>query len=980
MFSREVPGITKLQLMKGAALLLMTILVSCSQTNITDSVNVFVGTGGHGHTTPAATVPFGMVQLGPDTREKGWDGCSGYHYSDNFIYGFSHTHLSGTGVADYSDILILPMSGSRQEVKTDSTGRYGSSFLHENEFAEPGYYKVELHDYSVTAELTATKHCGMHRYIFQNATQSRLLLDLTYRDVVLDSKLKIKSSKELSGYRFSKGWAKDQRLFFDIKFNREITKIKFIGKDSLAKGQASITGKDIRVLLYFDMKDGDELLVKTGLSGVDEAGAAKNLDAEIPHWNFLQVRDAAEKTWNKELSKITVESENPEEKSIFYTALYHSFTTPNIYSDTDGRYRGRDMKIHKADFDYYTVFSLWDTYRAEHPLLTIIDKKRTADFIKTFIRQYEEGGLLPVWELSANETNCMIGKHAIPVIADAMVNGVEGFDKEKAFEAMKASMEEDTLELNLYRSMGYIPSDQISFSVSKTLEYAYDDWCIARVAYLLNHRKDYDKYIKRAQFYKNVFDASTLKMRPRYNGGWLKPFDPKKADFNYTEANAWQYSFYVPQDIQTLIDMNGGDSAFIDNLDELFNTDSEITGLKIADMTGLIGQYAHGNEPSHHIAYLYSYAGAAWKTQAATAKIRRMMYHNSPDGICGNEDCGQMSAWYVFSSLGFYPVQPASGIYVFGSPAFDKATIKLENGNKFIIKRKGRGDYIEKVTLNGKKYSRSYITYDVINKGGTLVFEMSKKANKDFGRAQSDRPVSRIKSSLLPTPVIINNKNTFYDSLTVEFSKPAAGEIFYSIDKGDIKKYSGPFSMKKDFKIRWQLVDGQDSSMWDKAVFVKAEAGRSIVLKTAYSQLYKANGDKTLIDFMRGSKNFADGKWQGYEGNDLHAVIDLGKIKRVNKISMAFLQNIKSWIWMPEYVEYRVSTDGKEFHEAGKVKNTIPERKEGVIVKDFSIKVNSKNIRYIEVFGKSKGTCPAWHKGYPLHGKAWIFADELRVE
>lgn len=956
------------------------ILSSCNKTVLTDEVNVFVGTGGHGHTYPGATAPFGMMQLSPDTREQGWDGCSGYHYSDNFIYGFSHTHLSGTGVGDYADILMLPMSGNSSEEKTDSTGRYGSHFSHEKEFAKPGYYRVFLDDYAVEAELTTTQRCGMHRYTFDNAAQSRILVDLKYRDQVLDSKMEILSDSVIQGYRFSSGWARNQKLFFVIKFNRSFSEVKFVGSDSLDKTTNITKGKDERAFFSFDMKDGDMLLAKVGISAVDEAGALKNLEAEIPGWNFVEIKDAAVSEWEQELSKIEIKTNDVEGKSIFYTSLYHSFLAPNIYSDIDGRYRGRDLKIHNADFDYYTVFSLWDTYRAEHPLFSIIDQKRTVDFIKTFLRQYQEGGLLPIWELSANETFCMIGNHAIPVIADAIANGIEGFDKELAYEAMKASAEQDIPEQNYYRSMGYIPADEIGSSVSKTLELAYDDWCIAKVAQILGKEEEAKKYNLRAQFYKNIFDVSTLKMRPRINGGWKKPFDPREVDFNFTEANSWQYSFYVPQDVENLIKISGGDAAFIQNLDSLFGTSSETTGRKQSDITGLIGQYAHGNEPSHHIAYLYSYAGASWKTQAMAARIQKEMYKDVPDGICGNEDCGQMSAWYVMSSLGFYSVQPASGIYVLGSPKFEEATIHLENKKKFTIKRNGSGDYIQKAKLNGKPYLNSYITFKTIQNGGVLELTMSEKPNKSFGKAKENRPPSFIEPTLIPTPVIVNNKYVFYDSLVIDFKPIEKGKIMYSINDDGFKEFNNPFSIFENSKINYKTVFENKESPTVVSNFYKGETGRSISLMSSYSNQYTGGGDSAIIDFMRGSNNFADGKWQGYEGQNITAIIDLGKIKWLKKVSTGFMQDINSWIWLPQYVEFSFSTDGQHYGNPIRITNPIDPKDEGAIIHEFSSRALIKYARYIKLYAKGMIDCPEWHKGYAYHGKAWMFIDEVSVK
>ncbi|OIP02275.1 MAG: hypothetical protein AUJ98_01865 [Bacteroidetes bacterium CG2_30_33_31] len=951
---------------------------SCRQDQYVQNVDAFIGTGGHGHTFPGASLPFGMVQLSPDTREQGWDGCGGYHFSDNFVYGFSHTHLSGTGIADYSDILFLPFSG---DLKVDSTGHWGSKFSHNSEIAEPGFYSVLLKDYNINVELAATKRCGIHRYTFNRNATNSILIDLKYRDKVLDSKLEIVSNTEIRGYRFSSGWANNQMLFFDIKFNRPFTNIEKLGTSIKSDSSELFHGEDLKFVFSFKLDEGEKLLAKVGISAVDENGATKNLEAEIPDWDFDKVKQNAAENWNTELSKISIITADENAKKKFYTALYHSFLAPNIYSDVDGRYRGRDMQIHNAQgFDYYTVFSLWDTYRAEHPLFTIIDQKRTADFINTFIMQYEQGGLLPVWELSANETNCMIGNHAIPVIADAIANGVSGFDKFKAFEAMKASALQNVEDLNYYKSMGYIPSDEIGSSVSKTLEYAFDDWCVARVAKILDKNDDYKYFLNRAQYYKNVFDSSTKKMRPKVNGGWKSPFDPKEVDFNFTEANSWQYSFYVPQDIENLIIMSGGDKGFSDNLDSLFSSSTQTTGREQSDITGLIGQYAHGNEPSHHIAYLYSYSGESWKTQAMAAKICRKMYSTNPDGLCGNEDCGQMSAWYVFSAMGFYPVQPALGIYVFGSPQFDVTAILLENGKQLIIKRRGSGDYIQNVKLDGKDYPFSFITFADIQKGGILEFMMDDKPNMDFGKAVENRPKSYIEPSLLPVPIIKNNKFVFYDSLNIEFEINAKNKIFYSLNDAAEMEYINPISIKDNAKISFEAKSGMLVSMTATAEFFKGQTGRSIVLESTYDNQYRAGGDSAIIDFIRGSNNFADGKWQGFDGQDLKATIIFDKVQNVNQLSAKFLQDINSWIWLPKYVEYYSSLDGKNFHKVGTVENLIDEKREGAILQEFTLKVNNEKAKYIKIFAKGLISCPPWHKGFPYQGKAWLFIDELKVD
>ncbi|HSL53490.1 MAG TPA: GH92 family glycosyl hydrolase, partial [Pyrinomonadaceae bacterium] len=587
-----------------------------AQHDLTRYVNPFIGTGGHGHTFPGAIVPYGMVQLSPDTRLTGWDGCSGYHYSDSKIYGFSHTHLSGTGILDYGDILLTP-----------SVGRaYSGRFQHRNETATPGYYSVKLDDENVLAELTATARAGMHRYTFPATDDANIVIDLAHRDKVIDSNLEITSATKVVGWRRSQSWAKDQIVYFALEFSQPFT-------------AHSSTDTERQTSFRFDTRGGAPVLVKVGISAVDVDGALKNLHAEIGHWDFDKVKSDARRMWNAELNKIAVTGGTVAQLTNFYTSLYHVMTAPNLFMDVDGRYRGRDFKTHVAkDFSNYTVFSLWDTFRAAHPLYTIIDRKRTRDFIKTFLVQYEQGGRLPVWELAANETDTMIGYHAVSVIADAAVKGIDGFDLNKAFAAMKHSAElREHRGLGAYIDQGFISTEYERESVSKVLEYAYDDWCIAQVAQMLGKKEDYERYNARAQSYKNVFDRVSGFMRPRNNGGWVEPFDPREVTFAFTEANSWQYTFFAPHDISGLVALMGGRGQFARKLDQLFTADSRTTGREQVDITGLIGQYAHGNEPSHHMAYLYNYVGQPWKTQSRARQIMVQFYKPEPDGLIGNE-------------------------------------------------------------------------------------------------------------------------------------------------------------------------------------------------------------------------------------------------------------------------------------------------------------------------------------------------------
>ena len=745
------------------------LLLGCSiqlsaQPNLAQYVNPFIGTGGHGHTFPGPTLPFGMVQLSPDTRLKGWDGCSGYHYSDTIIYGFSHTHLSGTGCSDYGDVMIMPTVGKVSLSNRD----YASPIKKEKEKASAGYYSVFLEKPGVLAELTTTLRTGLHKYTFPKSSESNIILDLTHRDKLKEGTIQIENDHEITGYRVSDKWASNQHVYFVIQFSKPFHTSGITNGIKKIKGEGQLKGKKLKAFVQFNTETGEAILVKVGISAVSLEGARKNLEAEQDAFDFDGVLTDAVGTWNKELWKIEVESDNTNNKKIFYTALYHSMIAPNIFQDVDGMYRGRDGNNHAAQHGYYTVFSLWDTYRALHPLLTIIDRKRTGDFIKTFLLQYDQAGLLPIWELAGYETFCMIGYHAVPVILDAYSKGIRDFDAVKALEAMIKSAElsekgyklyklPGTLLVNTsyyrykkdfdeYQKQGYISKGMMSGSVSRTLEYAYDDWCIAEMARTVGDNSAYETYLSRGENYKKVFDPKTGFMRARKGmKGFAKKFDPYAAKFSsYVEANAWQYSFYVPQDISGHMALLGGKEQMSQFLDSLFNAASELSGAYTRDISGLIGQYAHGNEPSHHVAYLYNYSGQAWKTQAMSRRIMSEMYHPEPNGLPGNEDCGQMSAWYVFSALGFYPVCPGSDHYAIGSPLFEKASMHLENGQIFTVTAKNNSEqniYIQSAILNGKPYTKSYLLYEDIAQGGQLELIMGSAPNRKWGTAEGDVPV-----------------------------------------------------------------------------------------------------------------------------------------------------------------------------------------------------------------------------------------------
>jgi predicted alpha-1,2-mannosidase len=987
-----------------------------TRRNPTHYVDPFIGTAGHGHTFPGATMPFGMVQLSPDTRLTGWDGCSGYHYSDEIIYGFSHTHLSGTGISDYGDILLMPTVGdvyltAKNGELTDRG--YASRFSHQSETAQPGYYAVKLEDDKVLAELTTTKRTGLHRYSYPPTEEANVIIDLAHRDKVIDSELKVTGGRTVVGWRRSEAWAKNQIVYFAIEFSQPFTSYGVAVDDQIIPDLKEVRRPNIKAFFRFDVRSGTPVTAKVALSAVSVDGARGNLAAETRDWDFEKVRTAASDAWNRELSKIEVKGGSEAQLKNFYTALYHAKIAPNLFMDVDGKYLGRDFKVHQADgFDNYTVFSLWDTFRAAHPLYTIIDQKRTVEFIKTFLSQYEQGGRLPVWELAANETDTMIGYHAASVIADAAVKGIDGFDREQAFAAMKHSAGLKHFGLDAYTDHGYIGMEEERESVSKTLEYAYDDWCIAEMARLLGHRSDYNRYIARAQSYKNVFDPESGFMRPRTNGGWLAPFDPREVSFSFTEANSWQYTFFVPQDISGLIDLMGGKQKFAGKLDEMFAADSKTTGREQADITGLIGQYAHGNEPSHHMAYLYNYVNQPWKTQFRVRQILDTFYKPEPDGLIGNEDCGQMSAWYVLSAAGFYPVTPASTVYAIGSPLFPEVQLNLENGKSFIITAlevSKTNIYIQSARLNGKPYNKSYLSHEDLMAGGELIFEMGPQPNLKWGSSENDVPVSEItEQKIIAVPVIRAAGKTFRDRLEISMqvigrgSRPSRRDSSLKINEGPRGTrirlgspkihfttdgslpthqslwFSKPFVIDRSTIVKGVAIDGTGrSSLVATARFHKIPHNWSIRLISKYSSQYPAGGDLALIDGIRGAANWSGGAWQGYQGQDFVAVIDLGKTETITRVSVGFLQDIGSWIWMPRQVDFEISADGQSFTPVATIPSDVPENNYNVIIKDFVKPIGPQKARYFRIRAHNYGKIPSWHAG--AGGDAWIFVDEIII-
>ncbi|HEY4334699.1 MAG TPA: GH92 family glycosyl hydrolase, partial [Puia sp.] len=721
-------------------------------------VDPYIGTGGHGHVFLGASVPFGAVQPGPMNINKGWDWCSGYHYSDSVVKGFAQNHLNGTGIPDLGDVLIMPYTGAvRTDVGTqqDPTKGYSSHYDHKNEIARPAYYSLWLKDHKVNVELTATERVAFHRYRFPKDRPAHIIIDLLQGNFdagwqhpqVKAHLLKLNDST-LIGWRNSSQWAKDRRIYFAIRTNFSLKDLKLLNGNTVVK-DLSLEADTVKGLISFKNNPGTVLL-KVGVSNVSGENALANIMAEIPGWNFEGIVRQGNEKWRKALDKIEIQAADSIQRKVFYTALYHSMIAPALYNDHDSTYRGTDGKvIEHAPYNNYTIFSLWDTYRTLNPLMTLIHPERVNDMVNTMLAIYVQQGKLPIWHLQGRETDCMVGYSAVPVIADAYLQGFRGFDANLALEAMKASSTRDDYGVKYLKEEGFIPADKERESVSKALEYAIDDWCIAQVAAKMGRSEDARNYTKRGEYFTRYFDPATKFMRPVLaNGSYREPFNPFQSIHewgDYTEGNAWQYTWLVPQDVEKLISMMGGDKPFVTKLDSLFVVSQSMGNEASPDISGLVGMYAQGNEPNHHIAYLYDFAGYPWKTAEKIRHIADEFYTAKNDGLCGNDDAGQMSAWYVMSALGIYPVNPANGIFVFGTPLVRKAVLEVGEDKHFTIQAVNFGKkniYIQKATLNNKPYTKSYIDFKAIKAGATLVLYMGDKPSETFGVNPADRPKS----------------------------------------------------------------------------------------------------------------------------------------------------------------------------------------------------------------------------------------------
>lgn len=951
-------------------------------------VDPFIGTGGHGHTYPGASAPFGMIQLSPDTRYEGWDGCSGYHYSDSIIYGFSHTHLSGTGVPDYCDLLIVPQTGSpKLEPGYLSEKGYGSSFSHDNEHADPGYYDVKLIDENIDVRLTVSERSGMHEYTFNDPDGKRfILLDLDHRDRVLDAGFNVVNKTTIQGFRTSEAWATEQHFYFHLETNVPFQKVRKVKKNGQNK-----------LLLIFP-KGVSKVSLKVGISAVDQAGAKKNVQEEIADWDFNRLRAEVTQKWDKELGRIDFYTKDRETLITFYTALYHSFLAPNLFSDVDGRYRGRDNAIHQlsnVEEGNYTVFSLWDTYRATHPLFTLVQQDRTIDFLNTFERQFDQGGDLPVWELAGNETECMIGYHSVSVIADAYAKGLgrtsdRTINHKKFLDMMVATSNFDEFGKESFGRRGFIDLGNEPESVSKALEYAYDDFCIAQFAKLGQDQDQHliSRYEKRSLNFINAFDPSSKFMRARRAGMWFSPFDPSEVNFNYTEANSWQYSLYAPHAVGVLSDLLGGKDSLEVWLDRLFTTESNLSGRHQVDITGLIGQYAHGNEPSHHMAYLYNYTNSPDKTQHYIDRILKEMYSTKPDGLSGNEDCGQMSSWYVLSAMGIYQIAPGNPYYEIGRPVMEEATVHLENGNSFTIRTKNNSPsnkYIQSIELNGKELKQHFISHETILAGGELTITMGNKPNYERSSLPYAPSISEVSETFVPVPFVEQETRVFEDEMEISLGVLFDGEvdIYYTLD-GSIPdlsmtatKYTEPFTINQNTTLQVRAFKDGHFSTNVRNDFVKRDNSISLKLFSEYSNQYAAGGEFALIDGISGGNEFRTGDWQGYWAQDIVMEVSLHGGRSLSEVGIGCMSDMKSWIFLPKEIIYEGSTDGTNFTPIGSQSfeaETAAEMAPHKVIS--SVQLNgSDRFKKIRITVKNPGKCPEWHLGNG--NDIWLFVDEL---
>ncbi|MCC6753481.1 MAG: GH92 family glycosyl hydrolase [Saprospiraceae bacterium] len=929
---------------------LLMLCNSCAGPGYGKLVNPFVGTGDHGHTFPGACYPFGMMQLSPDTRTEGWDACSGYHSSDSAILGFSHTHLSGTGVPDYCDFLVTPL---RSDEGWPDAKLRGIPLAKGKEVARAGYYKVSFPAEGIDAELTVGKRTGMHRYRFAGNNRRFVLFDLSHRDVLISGGYTGWDSAGITAFRRSTGWAKDQMLYFAARFSRPFISIRF-SKDSL------------KALLEFAAGHEEPLIIHTAISAVDSSGAEANLADEWVHFHFDRMLVQTERAWNQHLGRIEVKSLEPSRLHTFYTALYHTLIHPSLFQDADGRYRGVDGSIRQTGSDdHYTVFSLWDTYRAAHPLYQLAFPDYNDRFVRTFLRQFEASGYLPVWELAGNETWCMIGNHAIPVIANAFAAGAPNFDTTLARRAVRETLIAARHSGLRHMNKGFIAAEDEAESVSKTIENSLDLAAAAAIGVSVDDGRS-------AFAYCNLFNPATGFFQARSNNQFLEPFDPREVNFHYTEANAYQYLFGAHHDVGGMIKLFGGAEAFERRLDEIFNDATELTGRQQADITGLIGQCAHGNEPSHHLAYLYNAVGRPDKAQDRIIQLRDGFYQNAPDGLIGNEDCGQMSAWYVFSALGFYPVHSFNGSFDLGCPSFERATISIPGRKPIRIRSKGSimGNRVEHFSINGHFPGTRFL----LSYGDELEFGMGPDASRF-----PPTPGHMATGDGALQPFVLHGSRAFMNHTEVALAVADGAPVEYCFDTLlEIPRiYQDPLVIDSEKSLFFRRVNRTLTQPWQLAQFAPKPLGFKLSLGCLFDNAYAASGAEALIDGLTGGPDFRDGNWQGYQGQDFWAELHFDSLQTTVSGSLRFYQDEQSWILLPKVVWLECSTDDGTYQSLVPLKprQSLERDAAGVSVYEFSCPGACNSLR---IRAEYPGPMPPGHPG--AGGKSWIFSDEIIIQ
>lgn len=995
-------------------LLFITSSLFADKKQLIQYVDPMIGTDGHAHTFPGATLPFGMVQLSPSNDFKAWDWCSGYHYSDSILKGFAHTHISGAGLAGLGDILLMPTLGETKiqagtEEEPDSGFR--SRFSHEREKASAGYYAVVLDDYDVKVELTCTPRVGFHRYTFNTAGQGNVILDPTHNimENVQATEIEILSDTKIRGWKHCNGEGGDRKVYFYANFSKAFEQSGVAIDDQIQTGTKKATAKRVKGFVSFDVNSGESVEVKVALSHVSYEGAKANFDAEAKDISFDQTLSKAQKLWEDKMNKFHIETDKLSDKRNFYTALYHSMISPNLISDVTGEYMVEGKKYH-SDFDQYSNFSTWDTYRAVHPLMAIVEQKKTVDFVNSLSSRYTDSKVgLPVWECLGHDNVCMIGYSTVSVMSDAILKDIEGINNQAAYDAMKAaafnlekhSNSYDVNGMNFYIDMDFVPGE-IGSSVSKTTEYNYYDWCLSQVAKKLGKRDDAYLFQQRSKGYRNLFDEKSGYLLPKLQNGKLVNVDKSKWDGlvkNYVSGNIWGYSSYVPHDMAYLMQLHGGKGKFASWLDEIFADDSEIGGSQHVDISGFIGKYGHGDEPSHQMPYLYVYAGQPWKTQKLVREILPRFYHDHPAGLDNNDDLGQMSSWYIFGSLGFYPVCPGSNQYQIGSPAYQKASINLENGKVFTVVAHDNSEkniFIQSAKLNGKEFTKPFITYDQIKNGGELVFEMGSKPNKSWGNSKADlNELNGMKISKeyklqeekqVLMPYVNDIASSFEKSKMVELLCGTNGaEIRYTMDgsepNANSEKYKKPVVISKDATINAKAFkaglkeSGSLQLHYLKGIPFNSQTGYPKVKVEGKDIGYGEKSGAQLIDGGFGSTTFNDGFWTGIDLKDLDVDIDLGESRTICEVKPGILIYPGAWIFNPDEIEVYVSNDQKNYRLVKNINLESPKDERRYVTRP-AIEFPSVNCRYLRITFKN-GPIPDWHMAGGR--KHWIFVDEILI-